>query len=388
MKRLPVLFLICLFLVMTAGTALGQQVEIDLFLSPAIQNARIIYVKSFDMLKDGATEFLFQITINNRETTDQEGRLVFVLNRNEEKLAESSTNNFLLPSGISNLNNLQLANGYTFPQNNEYVKFDYSNTQSPDDDFEKEVGQSGKLPSGTYFLTVSFYPQNNPDQGITASEKMEVIGSAYVFPIAPGTEGGLSNPGIIYTEFPVFQFNTDLYSVGDAQPFNIRVYKVLPDIHLTPDDVLSGTPHLDLNTSYTLFQYPRDGTDDQGGRLQINEFQPLTPGTYLWRVIISLQTNSGTEFIESPIFGFKLVDPNSVSEYMVRQATTMQIFQILRFLIGERANEIENELGDFTLSGIVVDGRTIEMNELYEKINQYTGKVITIENIELRSSQE
>jgi hypothetical protein len=163
---------------------------------------------------------------------------------------------------------------------------------------------------------------------------------------------------------------------------------VLPDIHLTPDDVLSGTPHLDLNTSYTLFQYPRDGTDDQGGRLQINEFQPLTPGTYLWRVIISLQTNSGTEFIESPIFGFKLVDPNSVSEYMVRQATTMQIFQILRFLIGERANEIENELGDFTLSGIVVDGRTIEMNELYEKINQYTGKVITIENIELRSSQE
>lgn len=189
MKRLPVLFLICLFLVMTAGTALGQQVEIDLFLSPTIQNARIIYVKSFDMLKDGATEFLFQITINNRETTDQEGRLVFRVNRNEEKLAESSTNNFLLPSGISNLNNLQLANGYTFPQNNEDVKFDYSNTQSPDDDFEKEIGQSGKLPSGTYFLTVSFYPQNNPDQGITASEKMEVIGSAYVFPIAPGTEG-------------------------------------------------------------------------------------------------------------------------------------------------------------------------------------------------------
>ena len=386
MKRSPVLFLIIILIVMTAGTVLGQEVEIDLFLSPTIQNARVVYVRSFDMLKDGATEFLFQVTIRNE--AEQNGRLVFMLKRNEEKLAESSTNNFDLPGGISNLNNIQMANGYTFPQNGAFVKFDYSNTTSPDDDFEKEIGQSGKLPSGTYTLSVSFYPQNNPGQEITAFEQMNVISSAYVFPIAPGTEGGLSNPGIIYTEFPVFQFNTDLYSFGDAQPFNIRVYKVLPDIHLTPDDVLSTTPHLDLNTSYTLFQYPRDGSDDQGGKLTINEFQPLTPGTYLWRIFLSIQTNSGMEYVQSPIFGFKLVDPNTVSENLVNQATTNQLFQILRFLIGERANEIENALGDFQLEGIVVDGRTIEMHELYDKINQYAGKIITVDNIELSPSQE
>ena len=386
MKRSPVVFLIVILIVMTVGTVFGQEVEIDLFLSPTIQNARVVYVRSFDMLKDGATEFLFQITIRNEG--EQNGRLVFLLSRNESHLAEASTNNFDLPAGISNVNNIQLANGYTFPQNDAFVKFDYSNTTSPDDDFEKEVGQSGKLPSGTYTLSVSFYPQNNPGEGISAFEQLEVISSAYVFPIAPGTEGGLSNPGIIYTEFPVFQFNTDLYSFGDAQPFNVRVYKVLPDIHLTPDDVLSTTPHLDVNTSYTLFQYPRDGSDDQGGKLTINEFQPLTPGTYLWRIFLSLQTNSGTEYVQSPIYGFKLVDPNTVSEYLVNQATTNQLFQILRFLIGERANEIENALGDFQLQEIVVDGRRIELHELYEKINQYTGKIITVDNIELNSSQE
>jgi hypothetical protein len=215
-----------------------------------------------------------------------------------------------------------------------------------------------------------------------------VVSSAYVVPVAPGSPGGLTNPAIIYTEFPVFQFNTDLLPFGEIDPFNILVYKVLPDQHQSVDDVLTTTPHLDVTTSWTLFQYPQNSADEQGGILRINDFQPLTPGTYVWRVILTLQTTSGTEFIQSPIFGFKLVDPSDVNENLIRQAAARQVFNILRFLIGERANEIENNLSDFSLSSIVVDGQKIELEELYNKINQYTDKVIIIENIELLSSQE
>jgi hypothetical protein len=162
---------------------------------------------------------------------------------------------------------------------------------------------------------------------------------------------------------------------------------VLPDQHTSVDEALSGTPHLDVNTSFTLFQYPQNGSDEQG-ILTINEFQPLTPGTYIWRILLSIQTTGGTEYVESPVFGFKLVDPNSVNENLLQQAAAQQVFQILRFLIGERAEEIENQLGDFNLTSIVIDGQKVELSELYQKINQYANKVIKIENLELRSSQE
>ena len=385
MHTKPKLLIVVVILVMLVSLGISQEVNIDLIISPTLQNARVVYISSFDLLQQGSADFLFQVTI--RSETDEPGRLVFRLFRNEEPLAEATTNDFVLPAGIHNINNIQLSNGYRFP-NGEFVKFDDSRTQSPDDEFEQETTQSGKLPGGKYNVSIEFFSINQQAPIGIGSQLLEVVSSAYVVPVAPGSPGGLTNPAIIYTEFPVFQFNTDLLPFGEIDPFNILVYKVLPDQHQSVDDVLTTTPHLDVSTSWTLFQYPQNSADEQGGILRINDFQPLTPGTYVWRVILTLQTTSGTEFVQSPIFGFKLVDPSDVNENLVRQAAARQVFNILRFLIGERANEIEDKLSDFSLSGIVVDGQPIELEELYNKINQYTDKVITIENIELLSSQE
>ncbi len=386
MHKKPIILLIGVMLLTLTGLGISQQVDIDLIISPTLQNARVIYISSFDLLQQGSADFLFQLTI--RTPDDQFGKLVFRLFHNERPLAEATTNEFTLPSGIHNINNIQLSNGYRFPQNGEFIKFDDSKTESPDDDFEVETNQSGKLPAGKYQVSVEFFSINQQEVIGIGAEQLEVVSTAYVIPVAPGNSGGLSNPSIIYTEFPVFQFNTDLLPFGEIDPFNVRVYKVLPDQHQTVDDVMTTTPHLDLTTSWNLFQYPQNSADDQGGKLRIDEFQPLTPGTYLWRVILTLQTTSGTEFIQSPVFGFKLVDPTTVNENLVSQAAASQVFNILRFLIGERANEIEDILSDFRLSGIMIDGQSIELEELYNKINQYSDKVITIENIELLSSQE
>ena len=387
MHRKPTILLVGLILLTLTSFGMSQQVDIDLIISPTLQNARVVYVSSFDLLQQGSTDFLFQLTI--RSQTDESGRLVFRLFLGEEPLAEATTNDFMLPAGIHNINNIQLSNGYRFPQNGEFIKFEDSKIQSPEDsDFETEINQSGKLPAGTYHISVEFFSVNQQAPIGIGQQQLEVVSSAYVIPVAPGSAGGLSNPSIIYTEFPVFQFNSDLLPFGELDPFNVLVYKVLPDQHQTIDDVESTGALIDGNTSWTLFQYPQNSADDQGGRLMINEFQPLTPGTYLWRVILNLQTTSGTEYIQSPVFGFKLVDASTVNENLVRKAAATQVFNILRFLIGERANELENNLSDFSLSGIMIDGKLIELEELYDKINQYADKVITIENIELLSSQE
>jgi hypothetical protein len=381
--------LVLLPLLLLLNSAHGQ-VAIDLILSPTLQNAKVVYISSFDFLQQGAAEFLFQITINADQ--DTYGRMVFSVDRNGELLAEATTNDFNLPAGTFSMNNIQLSNGYVFPvTEGDRVQFDSQNIKSLDDDFKQEVNQGGKLPSGRYHMNVEFYQVENNIPGQEpigfGSDEIEVVGGAYVLPITPGREGDLTNPDLIYNEFPVFQFNTDLYVASQQdEPFEVEVYKVLPDQHSSIDDVLTSTPHLRLITGQTLFQYPKAATDEAG--FTIEEYQPLTLGTYVWRVVLNLQTTSGIDRIESPIFVFKLVDPSTVSEDIVKQATSAEVLAILRYLIGERADEYINMLSDYMLQEIRVDGAPIDIAGLYDRITQYTGKVIKIEYIELLGSQE
>ncbi len=387
MKRKARMVLALLPLLLFLNSAHGQ-VTIDLILSPTLQNAKVVYISSFDFLQQGAAEFLFQVAINAEQ--DIFGRMVFTVDRNGEILAEATTNDFMLPFGTYSMNNIQLSNGYTFP-NNERVQFDNQNIQPPDEDFEQEVNQGGKLPAGRYQINVEFFRvQNNlPDPspiGI-GTDEIEVVSSAYVIPVTPGREGALTNPDIIYNEFPVFQFNTDLINpLNLGEPFEVEVYKVLSDQHTSVDDVLSSTPHLRIITGRTLFQYPKAANDEQG--FSIEEYQPLDFGTYVWRVILNLQTTSGIERIYSPIFAFKLVDPSTVSEDLVNQATATEVLNILRYLIGERADEFINILSNYMLKEIRVDGSPIDIAGLYDRISQYTGKVIKVEYVELLGTQE
>lgn len=366
-----------------------SQVALDLILSPKLQNAKVVYISSFDFLQQGAAEFLFQITINADQ--DINGRIVFSVDRNGELLAEATTNDFVLPAGISTMNNIQLSNGYVFPANGARVQFDSQNIKSPDDDFEREVNQGGKLPAGRYQINVEFFRVENnvPDPSPigVGRDEIEVISGAYVLPVTPGREGDLSNPEIIYNEFPVFQFNTNVYDpINLGEPFEVEVYKVLPDQQASVDEVLTGTPYLRIITGQTLFQYPKAATDESG--FSIDEYQPLTVGTYVWRVILDLQTTSGIDRIYSPVFAFRLVDPSTVSEDLVKQATSAEILALLRYLIGERADEYINALSDYTLQEIRVNGTPIDIAGLYDRITQYTGKVIKVENIELLGTQE
>jgi len=388
MKKKARMVLVLLPLLLLMNSAQGQ-VAIDLILSPTLQNAKVVYISSFDFLELGAAQFLFHVTINADQ--DTRGRMVFRVDRNNEVIAEATTNNFNLPAGVNSMNNIQLSNGYVFPSNGERVQFSERNLKSPDDDFEREIQQGGKLPSGRYQISVEFFRVVNdfPDPAPIGAgrDEIEVLGGAYVLPITPGREGALTDPEIIYNEFPVFQFNTDLIDPFElGEPFEVEVYKVLSDQHTSVDDVLSSTPHLRIRTGRTLFQYPKAASEAPD--FTIDEYQPLTIGTYVWRVTLNLQTTAGIDRIYSPIFAFKLVDPTTVSEDLVKQATATEVLMILRYLIGERADQYINILSNYMLKEIRVDGTPIDITGLYDRITQYTGKVIKIEYIELLGKQE
>ena len=130
---------------------------------------------------------------------------------------------------------------------------------------------------------------------------MFINNPSFIRPIAPGTRAGDQFMEILYTQFPTFQFETDLdFTNPDFlanPPFHVQVFKKL-DQHASIDEVLTTQPHYDEWLSNVVFPYP------------VAAAQPLDEGVYLWRIQLGMVTSSGTEIIESPVFAFRVEDPS------------------------------------------------------------------------------
>jgi hypothetical protein len=363
-------------LLVISSTAFAQ-INVQFLLSPTLQNAKIVYISNFDLLQQGTGQFLFQVTIENQAGEEQIGKLHFEIVKDGEPIISAITNDFRLPAQppIVSFNNIQLNTGFMLP-NGDFITFDDQSVQTPTDEFQQETLQGGKLPGGQYFFYATFIKTFTNEEFPAPPLSIEVISSPYVFPVAPGTSD-LAAPEIIYSPFPVFQFNTNLSDPLALleEPFLVQVYRKL-DFHTSADEVLTTTPHLEYRTGAAMFQYPQG----QGE-------QPLEPGSYLWRVQMVLPTTSGTEIIQSPIFAFKFMDPTNASEDMVARASAEEVLRLLRYLIGQQADVYAEMLNAYSLTTIRINGEVIELSDLYGRIARFEGKVFRLSDLELLSSQ-
>jgi len=357
---------------------LFSQVSVTFLLSPTIQNAQIVYISNFDFIQQGSAQFLFQVTMENFSGQEQFGWLEFLIVKDGYEIVIAKSNFFHLPSNppIITFNNIQLMTGFPLPPYfDDEIRFDETTITSPDE-FRNETLQGGRLPGGRYIFNIKFVVASSGEEFPAPPKEIIVISSPYVLPIAPGTED-LSAPEIIYTPFPVFQFNTNLSDplalAGD--PFIVQVYKK-QDYHLSADEVLSTWPHLEYRTGTTLFQYPQGEGE-----------QPLEPGSYLWRVQMVLMTTNGTEIVNSPLFAFKYTDPTNASEDIVARASADEVLRLLRYLIGNRADVYAEMLNAYKLTTMRINGETVDLTNLYNKIIQYEGKVFKVSEIDLLSTQ-
>lgn len=368
------LFFILIFPLFISNSVMAQQVRVEILLTPTLHNAQVVYLSNFDFLQLSTAEFLFQVTITNSGNAVN-GRLKFLVNKDGTELVLAITNPFNLPPTppVISFSNIDLSNGYTL--NEQTVKFDETDISYPPGDFEKEIYQGGRLPAGKYFFTAIFEAEGVSESHNT--EVIDVLNSPFVLPVAPGS-ADYTNPEIVYTQFPVFQFNsniTDPLALLD-DPFLIQVYQK-EEYHTTADEVLSSTPYLEKSIGTTLYQYPQGEGE-----------QPLEPGTYVWRVKLLLNTTNGIEEISSPLYTFKYVDPASASEDVQKQILTADIFRLLKYLLGSRADEIAKSLNNYNISVMYINGEKIDISALYNQINSYQGKVLQINDLELLSSQE
>jgi len=370
LRIIPLTIIVVSFLLFF-GSSNAQLASFNFQLAPSLEFAQIVYVSDFDFYQQGATQFLFQLDmINGNQPVT--GYLDFKIRHDNELLAQTISNVFSLePMEEVHASNILLNAGY--PLRNGEIRFDKTNTTNPSSEFEEEVLTGGKLPRGIYDFEVAF--KFTSGETIDGAEASIVINNpTFIRPITPGTRAGGQYLEILYTQFPTFQFETDLEFINlDQPPFRVQIFKKL-DQHASVDEVLTTQPHYDEWVSNVVFPYPPYAA------------QPLDPGVYFWRVNLGLITTSGTEVIESPVFAFRIEDPSRLGE-TDDEGMKNEVMRILEDLLGNRGRQISTDLSDYKLIAIRVNGETITKKRLYEIIDGYQGQERLISDIMLKSTQ-
>jgi hypothetical protein len=373
LRIIPITLLLVTFLFIGSSSA---QPTLEFLLAPSLELAQIVYVSDFDFYQQGATQFLFQITVNNRNPVT--GYLIFEIYRNADLLAETRSNIFsLLQDESFTATNIELNAGFFTPLGNEPIQFDKTNTTNPPGEFEDEVLAGGRLPRGTYQFVVSFRFNNEQDQISAPPVAIYINNPSFIRPVMPGTRAGDQYLEILYTQFPIFQFETDLDLMNpiflEQPPFHVQIFKKL-DQHASIDEVLTTQPHYDEWMSNVVFPYPAAAA------------QTLDPGVYYWRVQLEMITSNGKEVIESPVYAFRVEDPSRLGEFN-DEGLKDEILRLLEDLLGEQGRNLAAALSDYNLKAIRVNGETITKKRLYEIIDGYQGEVRLISDIILKGTQ-
>ncbi len=370
LKIIPLTILLVSFFLIGSSNA---QPTLLFELAPSLELAQIVYVSDFDFYQQGATQYLFLLTVNNRNPVT--GYLNFEILHNGERLAETRSNVFSLMQNESfPVTNMQLNAGFETPDGKELIRFDKSNTTNPSQEFEDEVFTGGKLPKGNYSFIVKYVFTIGSYDPPETSASIFINNPTFIRPITPGTRAGDGYLEILYTQFPTFQFETDFdptFSI--SEPFHVQIFKKL-DQHGSIDEVLTTQPHYDGLMFTTVFPYPPAAV------------QPLAPGVSVWRVQLRMFTSSGTEVLESPVYTFRVEDPSSLGEFD-DEGVKGEVMRILIDLLGNRGEEIAKSLSDYNLIAIRVNGQTITKKKLYEIIDGYEGEERLISDILLKGNQ-
>ena len=90
-----------------------------------------------------------------------------------------------------------------------------------------------------------------------------------------------------------------------------------------------------------------------------------------------VQTSAGEETINSEIWEFQLVDPITLGDEQNAIARNLLI-EFLRDLIGDKADELAKQLGDYNVKTINVNGQDMSIEDLYLLINEYRLKDVEV----------
>jgi len=356
------------FIIAVLITHLGAQPTLDIRITDP--NPEVIYVADLDIMQLASGNEFFEIALSNFD--DQayvDCKLTLSFYKDQQLLARIESDEFTIPAlmGRRSANNVELMQDefYLSQDQSQSIDVHESNIFTNEiDNLERDILSSGKLPMGHYELVGVLIGTFGTSE---TSDFFDITNPSFVELIAPGAEAGSGFKEEVYTEFPIFQWN------GNGSEYQVVVFEKKFSLQ-SLDNVLNMTPNWksEILENYSV-QYPPGGTGE-GGSMVI----PLEFGkTYYWMVKMLVQTSAGIETINSEIWEFQLVDPVNLGDQQ-GAITRNMLIEFLRDLIGDKADELAKQLGDYNVKSINVNGQDMSIEDLYLLINEYRLKDVEV----------
>lgn len=339
----------------------GQGLQITNF---SIINTPILRVSDFNITGSGSVAQLFTLQIlNTGPATNAVLRFEFRSQRYTDAIVTASTKPFPMASNQARTFTYQDFRGRGANADVAVDEFNY-NSESVRD-ITDAILKTGRLPSDTYFFTMSLSNAANPNAPVqTEPRTLTISNPTSLDLISPGAPVGGGECVAQFGLLPQFKWNSN------AERFLLTVCEVLPN-NSSPEDVMQNEPRLRRLVQKGLdfavspsFIYPSGGFPLQFGE------------TYYWQVQAIIGSPSGEVRLPSEIWCFQISSIGNPGGNTLLQ----QLLNLLGSSDLEALFEEGGPLHDYTPTGAVnMNGRRLELTELLNVLRNQPIKTVSVQ---------
>ena len=192
---------------------------------------------------------------------------------------------------------------------------------------QSSILQSGKLPNGTYAFSVSLRCDEQEDYIYDSITKtIEAFEPVFLELVSPGVAIEDTSLTGTFNAMPLFMWNSDYCTQCD---YGIRVSEYNSSIHSSLLDAMEDISVLPSNQNLDF--YPVDG--NQSFSYPTDAFDLIPGNLYAWQIKRTYENKVGQNDNFSPIFVFKIMSPNDISEESSQG--DVDVLELIKELVGE-----------------------------------------------------
>ncbi|MGH7493427.1 MAG: hypothetical protein ACREOO_13690 [bacterium] len=345
----------------TLFSVAAQKVEAQVTFNLQLIPSQIYFISDFDVNGTGGASDLFKLNVTNNNAVAIQATLRMFLT---SSLSSSS----IVDATILVTLNPGPPQTFTYRnfrgQNAQVISFTYN--ASTVGQITDAVARTGRLPSGTYFITVQVRGvDGTPLQPPVQDQVIPLIISNPITLdlISPGQIAGQAECPMVFSNLPQFTWNSD------ANRFLLTICEKLPS-NTSPEDVMQNPPRLQRTLSSgqdffgtPSFLYPSTGL-------------PLQPGrVYYWQITALTTSTSGEVRLPGEIWCFQVQ-----GEMGGDRALRLQ--ELLSLLASLGLDDVADLFaaggpleGYLPTGRVIINGQIVDLNELFITLRGGTTKI-------------
>ena len=326
-----------------------------------------VYAADFVPENVGQQPDFISIVLQSGTTTGQRILLRVTIRQEAPRsvLLFTGTSKAFLLSGVRRITNRDLSS------NNSDVVLDDYEVSDAEKEFQEQVLHTGRFPSGTYAFIVEALNSTTRAVLGRSEVRLELDNPTRVELLSPGRPFG-ETPELLTSTAPRFQWTSD---VGLSSTGGTDRIKVVPaDGAASPEEAMQQFPNWDATTTATTALYP--------GSVSA---KPLEAGkTYAWQVTREVRTSGGSQFINSPIYWFKMQGAQQTTS-STGQAASGDLGAAVQLEQLGRALGLGGDLNGFRPTGsMLVDGKPVTAENLEALLRAILAGTVTVHSITVR----